>query len=289
MTAPTPTGATPSGATTTAQERPRDYSSPLPTPRPHLGHALASEWTKMVSVRSTLWTLGSFVLTVVGIGLLFVAQTSSPDYVQISYTTPALFGLLVGQIAMMVLGVLTITSEHASGLVRTTFTAAPERHRVLTAKYLVFGITAFVTTVGSVFLVGIAAALVHGGSGAGVHRLSEWSGSLLGCFYVTLLGLLALSVGALVRHSAGAIAVMLGVVTLPPVIGAMLSYWEASEPLGRAIVEHNVPAALIQLFGMQEGPTGGPMPSIVSHMVIILLVTGGAVTASYMTVARRDV
>ncbi len=289
MTAPTPTGAAPSGATTTAKGQPQDYSSPLPTPRPHLGHALASEWTKLVSVRSTLWTLGSLVLTVVGIGLLFVTQTSPPDYVRISFTTPALFGLLVGQLAVMVLGVLTITSEHASGLVRTTFTAAPERHRVLTAKYLVFGVTAFLTTVGSVFLVGIAAALVHNGSAAGVHQLSEWFGSLVGCFYVTLLGVLALAVGALVRHSAGAIAVMLGLVTLPPVIGAMLSYWEASAPVGQAIIEHNAPVALMHLFGIQEGATGQPVPSTVSHMVIILLVTGGAVAASYATVARRDV
>lgn len=289
MTAPTPTGATALGAPTDPREQPRDYSSPLPTPRPHLGHAVASEWTKMVSVRSTLWTLGAFVLTTLGIGLLFVTQTAASDYAHISFTTPALFGLLVGQVAMMVLGVLTITSEHASGLVRTTFTAAPERHRVLTAKYLVFGVTAFVTTVGSVFLVGIAAALVHAGPTAGVHRIGEWFGSLVGCFYVTLLGVLALAVGALVRHSAGAIAVMLGVVTLPPVIGAMLSYWEASAPLGQTLIEHTVPAALIQLFGMKEGATGEALPGTLSHMVIILLATGAAVAASYMTVARRDV
>lgn len=289
MTGPTPTAATPGGATTTAEGQPRGYSSPLPAPRPHLGHALASEWTKLVSVRSTLWTLGSLVLTVVGIGLLFVAQTNSVDYVGISFTTPALFGLLVGQIAVMVLGVLTITSEHASGLVRTTFTAAPERHRVLTAKYLVFSVTAFVTIALSVFVVGVAAALVHDGSAAGVHAISEWFGALVGCVYVTLLGVLALAVGALVRHSAGAIAVMLGVVTLPPVIGAMLSIWEAAAPIGKAIIEHNAPIALMQLFGMQEGPGGGPMPSTLSHMVIILVVTGGAVAASYATVTRRDV
>ncbi|MEU9233414.1 ABC transporter permease [Streptomyces subrutilus] len=283
MTAPTPSVAT------TAAKGPQDYSSPLPTPRPHLGHALASEWTKLVSVRSTLWTLSSLVLTVVGIGMVFVTHTRSTDYVQISFTTPALFGLLVGQLAVMVLGVLTITSEHASGLVRTTFTAAPERHRVLTAKYLVFGVTAFLTTVGSVFLVGIAAALVHNGPDAGAHELREWLGSLMGCFYVTLLGVLALAVGALVRHSAGAIAVMLGLVTLPPVIGAMLSYWEASAPVGQAIIEHNAPVALMQLFGMQEGATNEPVASTLSHMVIILIVTGGAVAASYVTVARRDV
>ncbi|MBT2539951.1 ABC transporter permease [Streptomyces sp. ISL-44] len=289
MTGPTPTGATPSGATTTAEGQPQGYSSPLPTPRPHLGHALASEWTKLISVRSTLWTLGSLVLTVVGIGLLFVVQTNSGDYVEISFTTPALFGLLVGQIAVMVLGVLTITSEHASGLVRTTFTASPERHRVLTAKYLVFSITAFVTIAMSVFLVGMAAALVHNGAAAGVHSLSEWFGALVGCLYVTLLGVLGLAVGALVRHSAGAIAVMLGVVTLPPVIGGMLSIWEASAPIGKVIIERNAPVALMQLFGMEEGAGGAPMPSNLSHMAIILLVTGGAVAASYATVTRRDV
>lgn len=289
MTGPTPTGATTTGATTAAESPRPGYSSPLPTPRPHLGHALASEWTKLVSVRSTLWTLGSLVLTVVGIGLLFVVQTTAQDYVAISFTTPALFGLLVGQIAVMVLGVLTITSEHASGLVRTTFTAAPERHRVLTAKYLVFSITAFLTTAGSVFLVGLAAALVHSGSAAGAHTPSEWFGAFAGCLYVTLLGVLALAVGALVRHSAGAIAVMLGVVTLPPVVGAMLSMWEAAAPVGKTIIEHNAPVALMQLFGIKEGAYDTPGPSSFSHMVIILLVTGGAVAASYATVARRDV
>lgn len=62
----------------TTADQPKSYSSPLPTPRPHLGHAMASEWTKLVSVRSTMWTLGSLVLTVVGVGLLFVVQTGDP-------------------------------------------------------------------------------------------------------------------------------------------------------------------------------------------------------------------
>ncbi|WP_326587971.1 ABC transporter permease [Streptomyces sp. NBC_01294] len=265
------------------------YSSPLPTPRPHLGHALASEWTKLVSIRSTLWTLGSLVLTVVGVGLLFVSQTSDEDYAGITFTTPALFGLLVGELAVMVLGVLTITSEHGTGLARTTFTAAPDRYRVLTAKYLVFSLTAFVTTALSVFVVGIAAALVHNDPEAGTHSAVEWLGALLGCLYVTLLGVLALAIGALVRHSAGAIAVMLGLVTLPPVIGAMLMSWEAVAPVGRAILQRNVPVALSQLFGMQEGGDLGAAPSNLSHLVLIVLVTGAAVTASYLSVGRRDV
>ncbi|MFE9636252.1 ABC transporter permease [Streptomyces sp. NPDC006463] len=274
----------------TTADQPKSYSSTLPTPRPHLGHAMASEWTKLVSVRSTLWTLGSLVLTVVGAGLLFVLQTGDQDYAGISFTTPALFGLLIGQLAVMVLGVLTITSEHATGLVRTTFTAAPERHRVLTAKYLVFGMTAFVVTAGSVFLVGLAAALVHNGSAAGPHSADEWFGALAGVLYVTLLGVLALAVGALLRHSAGAIAVMLGLVTLPPVTGGMLSAWESSAALGRLILQYNAPVALMQLFGMSDsGSDLAPVPGGLAHMTLILLVAGGAVAASYVMVGRRDV
>lgn len=100
------------------------YSSPLPTPRPHLGHALASEWTKLTSVRSTVWTLGSLVALVVGIGVLAVLQTDSGDYKSIPFVAPALFGMMVGHLAVIVLGVLTITSEYGTGLIRTTFTAS---------------------------------------------------------------------------------------------------------------------------------------------------------------------
>lgn len=294
MTGPTQTTgpAAPTGpaaaAAAAAAEQPKGYSSPLPTPRPHLGHALASEWTKLTSVRSTVWTLSSMVVMVVGVGLLFVGQTADQDYLRIPFTTPALFGLLVGQLPVMVLGVLTMTSEYGTGLVRTTFTAAPERHRVLTAKYIVFTVAAFLATAASVAVVGLSAAILHNGPGAGAHSSGEWTGGLLGSLYVTLLGVLALAIGALVRHSAGAIAVMLGVVTLPPVIGAMLSAWEFGRPAGLALLRHNAPVALMQLFGM-PADSGLGTPGNASHMLLILLVTGSAVAASYVVVGRRDV
>ncbi|MET9960918.1 ABC transporter permease [Streptomyces sp. NPDC006326] len=267
------------------------YSSPLPTPRPHLGHALASEWTKLISVRSTVWTLGSLVLLVVGVGLLAISQTRDENYNEMPFTTPAVFGLLVGQLSVMVLGVLTITSEHGTGLVRTTFTAAPDRHRVLTAKYLVSALACFTATAGSVFVVGVAAAIAHGGPAAGEHSGHEWISGLAGCVYVTLLGVLALAVGALVRHSAGAIAVMIGVVTLPPVVGGILSVWQATASLGTAVLQHNAPVALMQMFGMADNGGSGTetLPGNLSQMVLITLVTGAAVAASYVVVGRRDV
>ncbi|AKL70253.1 ABC transporter integral membrane subunit [Streptomyces sp. Mg1] len=287
--APASGGSTPSGSTTNAAEK-AGYSSPLPSPRPHLGHALASEWTKMTSVRSTMWTLSLLVATVVGIGLLLIANTHNEDYDRIPFTTPAIFGLLIGQLSVMVLGVLTMTSEHGTGLIRTTFTAAPERHRVLTAKYIVFSLTAFLVTAASVFVVTLAATIVHSGAGAGRHVSSEWTGALFGSLYVTLLGVLALALGALLRHAAGAIATMIGVVTLPPVIGAVLNIWEAGKSAGEALLQYNAPVALMQLFGL-TGNDGGlnAVPGDTAQMTLVLLVTGTAVAASYVVVGRRDI
>ncbi|WP_322870878.1 ABC transporter permease [Streptomyces goshikiensis] len=287
--APASGGSTPSGTTTNAAEK-AGYSSPLPSPRPHLGHALASEWTKMTSVRSTMWTLSLLVATVVGIGLLLIANTNNEDYDRIPFTTPAIFGLLIGQLSVMVLGVLTMTSEHGTGLIRTTFTAAPERHRVLTAKYIVFSLTAFLVTAASVFVVTLAATIVHSGAGAGRHGSSEWTGALLGSLYVTLLGVLALALGALLRHAAGAIATMIGVVTLPPVIGAVLNIWEAGKSAGETLLQYNAPVALMQLFGL-TGNDGGlnAVPGDTAQMTLVLLVTGTAVAASYVVVGRRDI
>ncbi|MEU8772944.1 ABC transporter permease [Streptomyces sp. NPDC048606] len=267
---------------------PGTYSSSLPTPRPHLGHAVASEWTKMISVRSTLWTLGSLVALVVGIGTIAVVQTRTIDYTAMSFTGPALFGLMIGQVAVIVLGVLTISSEYGTGLIRTTFTAAPERLRVLTAKYLVFGVLAFCTVLASVAFVGFSAALVHNGPQSGAHGWGEWVGAVAGSFYVTLLGVLSLAVGALVRHSAGGIAVMLGVVTLPPVLGGIATAWPATEALGTTVLRYNAPVALFQLFGIQDSGIT-PMPSDFSQVLLLTAVTAGAVAASYVVVGRRDV
>ncbi|MFE9934319.1 hypothetical protein [Streptomyces sp. NPDC005533] len=191
--------------TATTPDQPRSGSSARLSRRPHRAHAVASEWIKLVSIRSTLWTLGSFVLAVVGIGLLFVAQSSDEGYTMISFTMPALFGLIAGQVAVTVLGVLAITSEHGTGLARTTFTAAPDRYRVLTPSTSSSASQPSLPRRCPSSWWGPPPCSFTSGAAAGPHAAHEWLGVLLGCLYLTLLG--ALAIGALLRHSAGAIAV----------------------------------------------------------------------------------
>jgi len=256
------------------------YTSPIPITRTHLGHALTSEWTKIKSVRSTMWTLGVFLLLVVGIGLLVAAQTKDNDYADVPYTIPAFFGLILGQICLITLGVLVVSSEYGTGMIRTTFTASPQRHRVLTAKLLIFFAVAFVVSAFAIGFVGLVTSGMHSGASD-----SEWGGTVVrGALYVSLLGVLALAVGSMLRHSAGAITAMLGLVLVPAILPAFLMISDGLRTLGEKMTDYNAPNALAKIFQLDsENSTG------TSQLVLLVCVTAAAVAGAYALLERRDV
>ena len=115
-------------------------SSPRPD-RVDAGGVLRSEWTKLRSVRSTWWTLAATFGTMVGFGALFsaafVARYDRLDEVErlrIDPTLHSLRGIYLAQLAIGVLGVLAITNEYVTGMIRNTFASVPQRHAVLLAK-----------------------------------------------------------------------------------------------------------------------------------------------------------
>ena len=116
-------------------------SSSSPSSGPLLPEVIRSEWTKLRSVRSTYWSL--FVAAVAAIGLsallcsVYVnryASLSLADKVTFNPTSFSLNGLLLAQLAIAVLGVLVITSEFSTGMIRSTFASVPQRRTVLAAK-----------------------------------------------------------------------------------------------------------------------------------------------------------
>jgi len=138
-------------------------------------------------------------------------------------------GLGLGQLAICVLGVLVITSEYSSGTIRASVLATPRRYPMLIAKGLVFGALVFVigeaVAFGSFFL---GAAIVHSHfpvalSQPGVTRAVIGSG-----LYLTVLGLFALAIGSLIRHTAGAVTTVIGLVLVIFNLTALLPYsWGA--------------------------------------------------------------
>jgi ABC-type transport system involved in multi-copper enzyme maturation permease subunit len=264
------------------------YTSPIPVVRTHLGHALASEWTKIRSVRSTMWTLGVFVLLVVGIGLgaaaLVSANASSEDLAGENPLSFGFFGLLLGSMCIITLGVLTTASEYGTGMIRTTMTACPSRGRVLTAKAIVFTTVAFVVTLASTLLVAFAdVALLDG---AGEPSGKEWLKGTVGIsLYIALLGLLSLVVGSIIRHSAGAITIMIGVLLAPLVI-ALFMFSESLADLRDALFEYSIPNQLSVFYANSLSESG---PSGWDPLWIMLGVTAAAFAGAYALLEQRDV
>ncbi|MDX3457182.1 ABC transporter permease subunit [Streptomyces sp. ME02-8801-2C] len=257
------------------------YTSPIPITRTHLGHALASEWTKIKSVRSTIWTLGVFLVLVIGIGLLVAAQTTGEDFGDVPYTIPAFFGLVLGQICLITLGVLVISSEYGTGMIRTTFTASPQRHRVLAAKLIIFFAVAFVVSAFAIGFVGLVTESMH----TGIEG-KAWGGTVvMGALYVSLLGVLALAVGSMLRHSAGAITAMLGLVLVPAILPAFLLLSESMQTIGEKMLEYNAPNSLAKIFGIDEadGSGGGAQLGLLAGL------TAAAIAGAFVLLDRRDV
>ncbi|MFJ9742493.1 ABC transporter permease [Streptomyces sp. NPDC101166] len=264
------------------------YTSPIPVVRTHLGHALASEWTKIRSVRSTMWTLGVFVLLVVGIGVgtaaLVAANADGADLANENALAFGFFGLLLGSMCVITLGVLTTASEYGTGMIRTTMVACPSRGRVLAAKAIVFFLVAFVVTlISSVFVAMIDVALMPE---AREPSGGEWAKGTLGVsLFVALLGLLSLAVGSIIRHSAGAITIMIGLVLAPLVI-ALFMFSESLVDLREALFEYSIPNLLSVFYSTSLTDTG---PSGWDPLWIALGVTAAAFAAAFALLEKRDV
>ncbi|WAZ24153.1 ABC transporter permease subunit [Streptomyces cinnabarinus] len=264
------------------------YTSPIPVTRTHLGHALASEWTKIRSVRSTMWTLGVFVVLVIGIGLataaLVSANATEGDLVGENPLSFGFFGLLLGIMCVMTLGVLTTASEYGTGMIRTTMTACPSRGRVLLAKGMVFFVVAFTVTLCSSVLVALADVSML--SDAREPSGSEWLKGTVGVsLYIALLGLLSLVVGSIIRHSAGAITIMIGLLLAPLVI-ALFMFSESLEDLRQALFEYSIPNQLSVFYSQSLTDTG---PSGWDPLWFMLAVTAAAFAGAYALLEKRDV
>lgn len=275
------------------------YISPMAVRPTHLGHALASEWTKIRTVRSTMWTLGIMFVLVVGVGLLTALGLSNSEELQTPLLAGGFFGLMLGQVCVITLGVLVVTSEYGTGMIRTTLTACPSRARVLLAKAIVFFLLSFtMTTVATGLTASIHSSMLGGRrpsqfgvvpkesivDGEVVASGGEWLGATVGAgLYVALLGLLALAVGTLLRHSAGAITTMLGLVLLPLLL-ALFMVTESLQTVRDRLIEYSPLNGLASLYRIPMGGDGTGW----GLLWLLAGVTAAALVAALAVFVKRD-
>lgn len=211
---------------------PRPMAEPGAKPRTvTLGRVVRSEWTKLWTLRSTRWTMAAAFVSMAGLGPLVAAVQMSrwsrmapPDRLNYDAINTAVGGYHLAQLAIGVLGVLVITGEYSTGMIRSSLMAVPRRQPVLWAKMLVFAAVTFVLMLAaaliSFFVVQAIVSQHHVQHGIGdPGALRTVIGAAL---FLTVLGTFCVGLGGILRNTAGGIAVFVGLLFVLPGISAIL-------------------------------------------------------------------
>ena len=257
-------------------------------PRLTFTGVVKAEWLKLRTLRSTWITLGVAVLVLVAAALL-VSSHLHDDLAHPSLrgdrgprnalTTP-LLGYNIAQLVIAVLGVLTISGEYATGMIRSSFAAVPKRLPVLWAKLLVFGAVALAASTVGVLAAFFAGQAILGSYGRSLTSANAPRAVFGLAVYLMIVGLLALAIGFMVRSTAGGIATVVGVLlVLPGVLEAFGTSWATT-------ASHYLPSNAGQgLFGVDNDP--GTLSAWAGLGVLVLWLAAATAGAAVL-VTRRD-
>jgi ABC-2 type transport system permease protein len=233
-------------------------SATVVEPAAHLGvtqpRAVVSEWIKFRSLRSTWWSIGVALLISIGLGIMFSALRGNDIATHGGFepdpTALSLRGFYLAQLAVAVLGVLFVTGEYSTGMIRATLSAVPRRVPVWVAKIAIFATVIFVITLVAAFIAFLGGQAVLAGyhlqsgltvgprggfvlqpgvSGGTLHSLGvsiTHPGSVRAIFgaalYMVGVGLLGLGCGFVIRNAGGAIAALFGLLLVLPLLAQAL-------------------------------------------------------------------
>jgi ABC-2 type transport system permease protein len=220
----------------TATTQVQSFPSVLPpaSGRAGFGGTLRSEFTKLRSVRSTYWTLLVLLTVSIGIGAAITGGTaanwshaSPADRATFDPTQASVAGLFyLGQLVIVVLGAMTLTSEYSTGMIRTSLTAMPRRPVMYTAKVVVFAVIAFAVTIVAAFIAFfLGQALLSSTHDTATLSQPNVLRAVIGsAVYVTTCGLFAYAAGAILRHTAAAITTVIGLLFVVPILAHLLPH-----------------------------------------------------------------
>jgi len=267
----------PASTVAAAAARPRSVS---------MADIVRFEVCKLRSVRSTYWTLS----LAIGFNLVFAAleavflpeKLSDHDGSTLDAVRVSLGGSHLSQVAIGVLGVLVITSEYTTGMIRVTFAAVPRRRRLLAAKAVVFAVVALAVGVVASFagFFTFQAVRTRDSLGAAIGDPGVVRALVGGGLYLAVLGLLGLGIGAVVRSSAGAIALLFGLLFVPQLLVDLLpEEWRTTigpylpmEAGSQVFSQHTPPDALSPWTGF----------AVFSLYAVVVL------AAAFFLITRRD-
>ncbi len=251
-----------------------------------LPRVIRSEWIKLRSIRSTIVTLGLTAAAVIAFGVL-VSMLSNGSPIAADgegIYDPAgnsLFGAILAQVVLGAVGALVITSEYSTGLIRTTLTAVPRRLPVLWAKMIVVAAASFATMVTSLLVAFFVGQAVYSGGGpsASLSDPGVLRAVLAAALFPTTIAVMGVGFGALMRHTAAAIGILVAVLfVMPTLFDTLGGVWDdASKYLpseaGQAMI------TVVKDSGDMSPATG---------LLVLLGWIGTLLAAGMIALKRRD-
>jgi ABC-2 type transport system permease protein len=243
------------------------------------------EWRKLRTIRSTWCILAIFAVSMIGLAMLVLghegyAEMSAAERAAFDPTHDCFIGLVLGQLLFGTLGVLAITTEFTSGMIRATFAAAPSRPLVLGAKAAVLGSVTLIAgeiTAFAAFAAG-QAMLTAPAPQASLSQPGVLRTVLLAGAYPALIALIGLGLGAMVRHTAGAICLLAGILFVLP----LLFISPALENSSQNFLPHPMANSMTAVKPLPGALSPGVTIAIMCLYAIAVLATGAA------ALTRRD-
>ncbi|KOU59657.1 ABC transporter [Streptomyces sp. MMG1533] len=247
-----------------------------------------SEWTKIRSVASTVWTLSLAVVVTIALGMLISALSknefdnmSRGDRLSFDPTFISFAGMSLGQLAMIVFGVLVVSNEYSTGMIRTSLAAVPQRGTFLFSKIAV--------ATGLSLAVGLATSFVAfflGQAMLGTHRAEIGDSGVLravigGGLYMTLIAMFSMGVAAMLRSPMLSLGILMPFFFL---ISNILGNVDATKKLGRYLPDQAGSKIMQVVTPIDDDTPYGPW----GGLGIMALWVAAALLGGYVLLKKRD-
>ncbi|HZF93029.1 ABC transporter permease [Streptomyces sp.] len=249
---------------------------------------IRSEWTKIRSVASTVWTLSLTVLVTIALGMLISALSknefdnmSARDRLSFDPTFISFAGMSLGQLAMIVFGVLVVSNEYSSGMIRTSLAAVPQRGTFLFGKLAVATVLVLAVGMATSFAAFFLGQAMLGDLRASIGDPGVLRAVIGGGLYMTLIAMFSMGVAAMLRSPMLSLGILMPFFFL---ISSILGNVGATEKIGRFLPDQ-AGSKIMQVVppvgdDTPYGPWGGL--GIMALWVLAALVGG------YVLLKRRD-
>ncbi|MEF9906448.1 ABC transporter permease [Streptomyces sp. P9-A2] len=249
---------------------------------------IRSEWTKIRSVASTMWTLSLAVVVTVALGILISALSANEfdtmgarNRTAFDPTFISFAGMGLGQLAMIVFGVLVVSNEYSTGMIRTSLAAVPQRGGFLAGKLGVATALALVVSMATSF-----AAFFLGQAMLGEHKASLGDDGVLravlgGGLYMTLIAVFSMGVATMLRSPMLSLGILMPFFFL---ISNILGNVDATKKIGRFLPDQAGSRIMRVVPPLDDDTPYGPWGGL-GIMVLWVIV---ALAGGYLVLKKRD-